>query len=163
MDRLRFSSRWLWVAWLLVLTASGAIVGLDVQHYRAVLSEQLAQSDEMETNDRELESRRGLVVGRNQARVDIAWDVINGRTTLIDAIDRYRSLESSRPEFLPLVSAADGYSTDDPRLVDLVCLYVEQALTREPERREAVLDRLKREWREHSSGGVRSVLRATGP
>jgi hemoglobin len=106
--------------------------------------------------------RRALVVGRNQARVDIAWAVISGRMSLIDAVDRYRALESSRPDFLRLASGDNGYCTDDQRLVDLVRLYVEQALTREPKRREEVLKRLEKERREHSSGGARSTPHANG-
>src|SRR5262245_50626385 len=154
MDRLPFSPCWRWVAWLLVLTAGIAIVGLDVQRYRTVLKEQRAQTDEEEARDQELERRRVLLLGRNQARVDIAWDVINGRMTLIAAIDQFRALESSRPDFVPVVPAPDWCVTDEERFVAQIRLYVEQVLLREPDRRKAVLKRLEKEWRERSSGRI---------
>ena len=163
MDLLLFSARWRWVAGLLVLAAGVAIVGLDMRRFRTDLTGQTAQRDEEEARDQELERRRALVVGRNQARVDIAWAVINERMTLIEAIDQFRALESSRPNFLPPVSEPDCHATDEERFVAKVRLYVAQALTRQPARCKAVLERLEKEWREHSSGTVRSRPRGNEP
>jgi hypothetical protein len=122
----------------------------------------VAQSDEENARDQELDRRRALLVGRNQARADIAMAVINGRMTLIEAIDQFRALESSRPDFLPPVPP-DWYTTDEERFFGQVRLYVEQALLRQPERCEAVLKRLDKEWREHSSEGVKSSPYASEP
>ena len=163
MGLIPFSARWRWVAGLLVLAAGVAIVGLDMRRFRTDLTGQTAQRDEEEARDQELERRRALVVGRNQARVDIAWAVINERMTLIEAIDQFRALESSRPNFLAAVLGPDWHAAEDEGLASQVRLYVEQALTREPERRKAVLERLDKEWREHSSGTVRSRPRGNEP
>jgi hypothetical protein len=163
MDLFPFSARWRWVAWLLVLAAGAAIVGLDMWRFRTDLTEQMTPSDEEEARDQGLERRRALVVGRNQARVDIAWAVINERMTLIEAIEQFRALQSSRPNFLAAVPGPVWHATEDEGLASQVRLYVEQALTREPERRKAVLERLEKEWRDHSSGGVRSTPQANGP
>jgi hypothetical protein len=128
-----------WAAWL----AAGRVAGqADGGASAREWVEELARRQR-------LEAKRVALQRRNEAKEQVAGEVLAGRLSLAEAVARYRALNAESPDYRPGAGRYYPRMSMEELLCREVLDYVEVALRGQPGRAEAVRSRLERDLRDH--------------
>jgi hypothetical protein len=111
-----------------------------------------------------LEGERFAVLSRNEAKQQVAGEVVAGRLSLAEAVARYRALNDESPYYRAQAARFHPAMSQEERLCREVIGYAEAALRGQPGRAERVLSRLERDLRDHLAGqGAPAAASAANP